>query len=39
MSALRQVAAVVGKDLLIEWRTRDLLATMLVLGLTSLVLF
>lgn len=39
MRALRQVAAVVGKDLLIEWRTRDLLATMLVLGLTSLVLF
>ena len=39
MSALRQVAALVGKDLLIEWRTRDLVATMLVLGLTSLVLF
>jgi len=33
------VAAIIGKDLLIEWRTRDLLATMLVLGLTSLVLF
>lgn len=39
MNALRQVAALVGKDLLIEWRTRDLMATMLVLGLTSLVLF
>lgn len=39
MSALAQVFAIVGKDLLIEWRTRDLLATMLVLGLTTLVLF
>lgn len=39
MNAFRQVMAIVGKDLLIEWRTRDLLATMLVLGLTSLVLF
>ena len=39
MSAVRQVVAIIGKDLLIEWRTRDLIATMLVLGLTSLVLF
>lgn len=39
MSALRQLAAIVGKDLLIEWRTRDLLATMGVMGLASVVLF
>lgn len=39
MRALGQLWAIVAKDLLIEWRTRDLLATMMVLGLTSVVLF
>jgi heme exporter protein B len=39
MSALRQLAAIIGKDLLIEWRTRDLVATMGVMGLASVVLF
>lgn len=39
MRALRQVAAIVAKDALIEWRTRDLVATMGALGLASVVLF
>jgi heme exporter protein B len=39
VKAAGQVLAIVRKDLLIEWRTRDLLSTMVVLGLTSLVLF
>jgi heme exporter protein B len=39
VSALRQVMAIVAKDLLIEWRTRDLLATMGAMGLASVVLF
>jgi heme exporter protein B len=39
VSVLRQVAAIMAKDLLIEWRTRDLLSTMVVLGFTSIVLF
>ncbi len=39
MSAVRQAAAIVAKDLLIEWRTRDLLATMGAMGLASVVLF
>jgi heme exporter protein B len=33
------VAAIVSKDLLIEWRTRDLLSTMGVLGLATIVIF
>jgi heme exporter protein B len=32
------VVAIVAKDLLIEWRTKDLFATMIVLGATSIVL-
>jgi heme exporter protein B len=36
---LRLVAAIVAKDLLIEWRTRDLAATMLVFGFASIVIF
>lgn len=39
MSFVRQVGALVAKDFLIEWRTRDLLATMMVLGLSSIVIF
>jgi len=39
MTALRQVAALVRKDLLIEWRTRDLLATVGALGLGIVVMF
>lgn len=39
MNALRQVGALCAKDLLIEWRTRDLLSTMVVLGFTSILLF
>ena len=34
-----QLLAIVAKDLLIEWRTRDLLATMGVMGLASIVIF
>ena len=39
MRILRQVAAIAAKDALIEWRTRDLLATMGAMGLASVVLF
>lgn len=39
MRLLRQVAAIAAKDALIEWRTRDLLATMGAMGLASVVLF
>ena len=39
MTALRQLRAIVGKDALVEWRTKDLLSTTLVLGLSSVVLF
>lgn len=39
MSALRQVAAITFKDALVEWRTRDLASTTLVLGVSSVVLF
>lgn len=39
MTALRQIGAIVAKDLLIEWRTRDLLSTMGIFGLAAMVLF
>lgn len=39
MKLLRQVAAIVAKDALIEWRTRDLTATMGAMGLSAVVLF
>lgn len=39
MSILRHVAAIVAKDFLIEWRTKDLVATMGAMGLASVVLF
>ena len=39
MNAVRQALAIARKDLLIEWRTRDLLATMGIMGLASVVIF
>jgi heme exporter protein B len=39
VNVARQAWAIVAKDLLIEWRTRDLLATMVILGFTTVVLF
>jgi heme exporter protein B len=39
MSVLRQLLALIAKDLLIEWRTRDLLATMGGMGLAAVACF
>lgn len=39
MSAWRQVGALVAKDFLIEWRTRDLVATMGAMGLAAVASF
>jgi heme exporter protein B len=39
VKALARVAAIAWKDALIEWRTRDLVATMGAMGLASIVLF
>lgn len=39
VTGLRRVAAIVAKDLVIEWRTRDLLTTMVLFAFVSVVLF